>query len=180
MPNTIKTLTNLEFLDLEFNHITTVGECAFCNLTKLKIVTIAFNPLSYIHENAFGAITNGAAPQLELFSVKNCELQILPEKMLDWKNVKNIQIVDNPFTCNCSMAWLINDLKAENPLYKQSLKGYLNRGSTHVLRCSSPPSLAGTKFYNLAGHFCKNDTEDHEIEDDSHVDYVCGSGATSK
>uniref|UniRef100_A0A914XW39 LRRCT domain-containing protein n=1 Tax=Panagrolaimus superbus TaxID=310955 RepID=A0A914XW39_9BILA len=100
----------------------TIEDCAFCHLPNLKSARFYFNPiLSYIHENAFGAISDGNVPEIKEFNIEYCNISVLPENLFDWKKVEKLQIGHNPFACNCSMAWLFNDLLSNNSIFEEKL-----------------------------------------------------------
>uniref|UniRef100_A0A914QBY6 Uncharacterized protein n=1 Tax=Panagrolaimus davidi TaxID=227884 RepID=A0A914QBY6_9BILA len=135
VPESINQLTNLQSLNLGHSFILNLNEtsfknnqklsefsmvasalrnidnCTFCKKPNLKKVMLYQNRhLSYIHENAFGNVDSEILHSLETFSVESCNLSIIPEKLLNWNSLTEFGIGKNPFICNCSMAWLINDL----------------------------------------------------------------------
>uniref|UniRef100_A0A914PFI7 Uncharacterized protein n=1 Tax=Panagrolaimus davidi TaxID=227884 RepID=A0A914PFI7_9BILA len=125
-----------------------INDCAFCNLPNLKTVNFWLSTkLSFIHENAFGAISDGYPPKVIVFSIESCNVTILPEKLLNWKKVQLLAIGNNPYACNCSMAWLFKDLLSDNSIYeKRLISGYdVFRETKHhhkyTLGClGSPPT----------------------------------------
>uniref|UniRef100_A0AC34F0G9 LRRCT domain-containing protein n=1 Tax=Panagrolaimus sp. ES5 TaxID=591445 RepID=A0AC34F0G9_9BILA len=116
-----------------------IDDCAFCGLPNLEWISLySCHQLSFIHENAFGSISSGIAQSVERFEINECNITVLPENLLDWKNVKEINIGGNPFACNCSMAWLFNDLHLEagSILDKKIKRRY--RGHKYILGCFPP------------------------------------------
>uniref|UniRef100_A0AC35FLC0 Uncharacterized protein n=1 Tax=Panagrolaimus sp. PS1159 TaxID=55785 RepID=A0AC35FLC0_9BILA len=114
---------NLTSISMTSSNLERIEDCAFCNFPNLKSVSILYSRrLSYIHENAFGGVTNENPIQLEKFDIENCNISTFSEKLLDWKNITSIDISRNPLSCNCSMAWLINDYKSTTPLYVNNIK----------------------------------------------------------
>uniref|UniRef100_A0AC34G245 Uncharacterized protein n=1 Tax=Panagrolaimus sp. ES5 TaxID=591445 RepID=A0AC34G245_9BILA len=112
-------------------------------ITDTPFASIDFgmsSELSYIHENAFGAISNGVTPKIKEFDVEGCNISVLHEKMLDWENVKMLAITDTPFACNCSMAWLFNDLLSKDSIYERNLIALSSsKHLKHKLGCLGPP-----------------------------------------
>uniref|UniRef100_A0A914PN44 Uncharacterized protein n=1 Tax=Panagrolaimus davidi TaxID=227884 RepID=A0A914PN44_9BILA len=103
--------SNLEKLHITSTPLTMIDDCAFCGFPNLKELLLYKNShLSYIHENAFGYAYNATSPPLETFSLEFCNLSTIPEDLLNWNNISKFALGRNPFFCNCSMAWLINDL----------------------------------------------------------------------
>uniref|UniRef100_A0A914Q370 Uncharacterized protein n=1 Tax=Panagrolaimus davidi TaxID=227884 RepID=A0A914Q370_9BILA len=177
VPKAIKMLSNLRYLDLMSSfQLLSVNDCDFCNLPNLK--TVAFDHsyrLSFFDENAFGALNNGSTvPQLEEFSLKNCNVSVLSEKLINWKNISKIDIRSNSLTCNCSMTWLINDYNSTNPLIVDKMIDYSNYNYKNDLRCYSPSSFYGTHLHTLAGDFCSNKSSAADIKNkDDGIYYVC-------
>uniref|UniRef100_A0AC35FV31 Uncharacterized protein n=1 Tax=Panagrolaimus sp. PS1159 TaxID=55785 RepID=A0AC35FV31_9BILA len=134
---------NLEILYFVHNfELEMVENCAFCSLKNLrKIYFSENNKLSYINENAFGAVSIGYSPKLEAFNIVNCNISVLHENLLDWKNVGELYLNGNPFACNCSMAWLFNDLMSDNSIYEKKLSHWYVKEHHHkfYLGCLGPP-----------------------------------------
>ena len=171
----------MEELYIPFSQFASIGDCAFCGLEKLKKVDLQYNHiLSSIHENAFGAISNAIAPPVEYFSIWNCNISILPEKLLNWKHMNTMVIGLNPYACNCSMAWLIEDLQSSTSLYKKKIKNaYQFPGiigpMSNMLYCGALENSKPMMFKNIPETFC-NSTK-HTDESDNYI-YVCGDDAT--
>uniref|UniRef100_A0A914XYK7 Uncharacterized protein n=1 Tax=Panagrolaimus superbus TaxID=310955 RepID=A0A914XYK7_9BILA len=168
-----KIFKNLTSLDAYSTNLERIEDCAFCNFPNLKEVDLSESKkLSYIHENAFGAISNEKPIQIGTFLIGSCNISSLSEKLLDWKNVSIIDILYNPITCNCSMAWLINDFNATTPMYVNKLRTFEWRPYKAELRCTNPPELKGEHLYKLSGDFCLNETA--EIKEEEKIYQVCG------
>lgn len=95
------------------NKLFMVGDCAFCGLSNLETLNLYSNKhLSTIHENAFGIVDGERALQkLKGLWISMCNFTSLPEKLYDWEKLEHLSIRTNPFVCDCSMAWLINNPK---------------------------------------------------------------------
>uniref|UniRef100_A0AC34F3B3 Uncharacterized protein n=1 Tax=Panagrolaimus sp. ES5 TaxID=591445 RepID=A0AC34F3B3_9BILA len=176
----LKINPNFEKLILSESRIKVINDCAFCSFPNLKILHLWKNRhLSHIHENAFGYAYNGTVPKLESFSVEFCKLPTIPEKLLNWKNVQEIAIEGNPFICNCSMAWIINDLASASETtlnFKEIAPSEYHGRRKNEMKCAGPHALRDTAFIHLSGKFCINNkkeqpstitvTEAEEQEDD--------------
>uniref|UniRef100_A0A914P1K5 Uncharacterized protein n=1 Tax=Panagrolaimus davidi TaxID=227884 RepID=A0A914P1K5_9BILA len=180
IPKAIKMLPTLQHLDIRSSLIRSINDCDFCNLSNLKTIFLSDSPaLTYIDENAFGALNNHSTtlppPKLNDLSLHNCNIHVLPEKLLDWKNISLIDISNNPLSCNCSMAWLINDINATSPLCANSLKNYLGTSYKNKLVCHYPNVLYGTHLYKISGDFCSNGTFDLEeiVKKRDEIYYAC-------
>uniref|UniRef100_A0A914Y3W9 Uncharacterized protein n=1 Tax=Panagrolaimus superbus TaxID=310955 RepID=A0A914Y3W9_9BILA len=175
IPKAIKSLSNIRYLNLGSSEIVSINDCDFCNLPNLKTLLFTYSfYLTNINENAFGALNNASTvPQLNEFSIQSCNVSVLPEKLLNWKNLSKIDIKHNPITCNCSMAWLINDYNATTPMIVDKMIDYRNNSYKNDLYCSSPSSF-GPHLHTLAGDFCSNKTELTDIKDKSdEIYHVC-------
>uniref|UniRef100_A0A914PBV0 Uncharacterized protein n=1 Tax=Panagrolaimus davidi TaxID=227884 RepID=A0A914PBV0_9BILA len=176
VPKAIKMLPTLEYLDIRFSLIRSINDCDFCNLPNLQTLFLSDSfSLTYINENAFGSLNNHSTtlpPKLNELFLHNCNISVLPEKLLDWKNILLFDISTNPLSCNCSMAWLINDINATSPLYANGTL-YKNK-----LVCHYPRALYGTHLHKISGDFCSNGTFDVEeiVKKRDEIYYACGDG----
>uniref|UniRef100_A0AC34GQZ7 Uncharacterized protein n=1 Tax=Panagrolaimus sp. ES5 TaxID=591445 RepID=A0AC34GQZ7_9BILA len=135
-------LSQISFFSM--HNLISIDNCAFCGLSNLTWIGFWYcEKLSFIHENAFGAVTNKKIPQIESFVLSDTNITVLPEKLLNWEAVKEISISgNNHMACNCSNAWLINDIS----LYKMF--------SFYVPKCASPPELVNKSFTTVSGTIC--------------------------
>ena len=156
-------LPNLEFLDFCGGQIKRVENCAFCKFPNLKKISFFDNSdLTWIHENAFGNLlpntwlSYSSTPKgLELFNIENCSIAVLPEFLLDWSTLKHIELGGNKFQCNCSNAWLIEDIQHRTPAFADNLKRSLVRGHKSELKCHGPEHLKGQLLKDVSTEGCK-------------------------
>uniref|UniRef100_A0AC34G1S3 Uncharacterized protein n=1 Tax=Panagrolaimus sp. ES5 TaxID=591445 RepID=A0AC34G1S3_9BILA len=135
--NTFDSNTKLEYFVAPLSaKLERIEDCAFCNLPKLKTVNFWLSTkLSFIHENAFGAISDGTPPKIL---------------------VQVLAIGNNPYACNCSMAWLFKDLLSEKSIFeKRLISGYdVFRQNKHhhkyTLGCLGPPPTSPNHTHPLS------------------------------
>ncbi|KAG5330803.1 LRFN4 protein, partial [Acromyrmex heyeri] len=147
--NFLDIMPELEYLNLSFNKFTTLPE----KKNNCINITISNNKkLNVIEENVFRHMN---ICSLDLSN--NCFTH-LPSKLLNInvynKNVSNlkylINLQGNPFICNCSLQWMLNELIPKlyitNPILLEDL------------RCAEPPALANKRmihWYKWKGEiFC--------------------------
>uniref|UniRef100_A0AC35GFS1 Uncharacterized protein n=1 Tax=Panagrolaimus sp. PS1159 TaxID=55785 RepID=A0AC35GFS1_9BILA len=106
-------------------------------------------------------------PPLESFSIEFCKLSTIPENLLDWSKIKAIGIEGNPFYCNCSMAWLINDMTSPKHIFNfQQISPSSYRG-TNDMKCFGPHALRDTSFIHISGKFCLNEKKKHDLTENN-------------
>ena len=175
IPTALNLLPNLRYLDISHSEIesltneglinfekmeevdfgsmwtlTQIDDCAFCSFPNLKKVDISSNyNLQSIHANAFGNLDGRNLSSLEIFNADNCNLTMIPENLLDWNSIKEIQISQNPFICDCSMAWLINDFSNPIPQYVQKLHVYGYPDDKII--CQGPEKFKDRTFKEISG-----------------------------
>uniref|UniRef100_A0A914QG57 Uncharacterized protein n=1 Tax=Panagrolaimus davidi TaxID=227884 RepID=A0A914QG57_9BILA len=145
----INEMENLHELDLSnIKSLEFIDSCAFCSFPNLTKLDLSENrKLNFIHENAFGNLIGYNVSNLKEFKVNDCNLTVLPENLLPWENVKNIYASENPYICNCSMAWLFNDFVNPKPKYFKYFRG-------SIPRCAGPPKFEGHTFQEISGALC--------------------------
>ena len=157
---------SLKKLVFWFGNLTTVGDCAFCGYPNLtNVILYSQDRLSSIHENAFGRIQSNPdlkPPKIESFSIHCCNISILPKNLLDWDNLKELYLIGNPFMCNCSMAWLIDDLaapKQNSSLTRSILFHHADFGEGRDrLKCFGPTKFKNKLLTDVGGQICENPT----------------------
>uniref|UniRef100_A0A914PFY9 LRRCT domain-containing protein n=1 Tax=Panagrolaimus davidi TaxID=227884 RepID=A0A914PFY9_9BILA len=178
IPKAIKYLVNLRILDvshselkilnnetfafndkfedlvaIDSDNLISIGDCAFCNLPNLKRVELWVCPnLTNIHENAFGSISSGKLySKLTDFGISGSNISSISEKLFDWSKADKLYLGTKGYICDCSMAWLINDLKRSDSIFSKKLKS-LERPPKY--RCEYPPELKGKKLSEVSGKIC--------------------------
>jgi len=103
-------LRKLEQLNLErMPELWLIDDCAFCGLPKLEQLYLSkCSKLKLIHPKAFGG-SKTEIKKMSAFDIRECALQILPAELLPWKNVRGLEMEDNPWVCDCQMKWFAND-----------------------------------------------------------------------
>ena len=121
-PNTfaLPLLTNL---DLSDNRIVNLGADSFSGAVALNQLTLTNNVISTIEDgslnldslsdvnlkdNHFKDLTQiSFTPSLEILDLQNNGIQYMPQAFFTYfNNIQRMPIGDNPFHCNCRMAWM--------------------------------------------------------------------------
>lgn len=100
-------------------------DCLAPNLEIQKVI-ITLNPkLTYLAEGAFHFLRS-----LTTLDLHGNNLQFIPEKTASWRDIKHLQLYDNPIACNCSSSWLRTHILESN-----------NTDITGV-KCATPSKLS--------------------------------------
>ncbi|KAI6241557.1 hypothetical protein M3Y99_00315300 [Aphelenchoides fujianensis] len=111
-----------------------LDDCAFCGLTNLAKVDLGESKhLHMIHKNAFGRVENkDESPKaLTTLLLDKCNVSKLPEELVEWTKLTEMDISGNPLNCDEDLYWLFRDLASLH------LKGET------VATCAQPKELAG-------------------------------------
>uniref|UniRef100_A0A914PA67 Uncharacterized protein n=1 Tax=Panagrolaimus davidi TaxID=227884 RepID=A0A914PA67_9BILA len=137
-------------------NLTTIDDCAFCNFSNLEKLEIWFTPnLTNIHENAFGSISSGKLySKLTDFGISGSNISSVSEKLFDWSKADTLDLSTKGFNCDCSMAWLINDLKRLNSVFSKKVHFVQMNGIGAKGKCNSPPEFNGKHLYAVSGKIC--------------------------
>uniref|UniRef100_A0A914PZ12 Uncharacterized protein n=1 Tax=Panagrolaimus davidi TaxID=227884 RepID=A0A914PZ12_9BILA len=164
----LSNFTKLETFNLTHSNLERIEDCTFCDKPNLKNVMLYGNEkLSYIHENAFGNLNNNGIQSLETFSLEFCNLSMIPENLLNWQDLKEFGLGNNPFICNCSMTWLINDILS--PTHSINLKSFISEQhqsfsvdykmqnpEENGFKCFGPLALKNIPFSHISQKLCSN------------------------
>jgi len=133
VPESIKSMNNLYYIDLSDNKITEIVNGTFQHLSNLWKIDLENNLINKLEENAF----NGAI-KLKTILLSENKIQTLPTNVFSNLSLDglNVELWENPFNCNCSMKgfkqWLeariIGDPTTE--IRFRCLKPYKNRQMT--------------------------------------------------
>lgn len=98
--------------------LVSIEDCAFCGLPHLEELSLSRSKqLNTIHENALGTVSTQKPSPIKNFYLSYCNISTLPEKLFHLTDFKSLSLVQNPFVCDCSLAWLINNPKLYGKTY---------------------------------------------------------------
>lgn len=137
-----------------------LGPNAFSGILKTKDKTnngtkkcasleIRHTSLSDIDEDAFRNL------DLCKLDLSNNKLHWLPEELLDWKTMVGVDLQGNPWQCDCSLQWMVDNLIPTVYKSDQSL--------LEDLRCASPDDVQGKRlvhWYNHRAALCGSNKDD--------------------
>ena len=108
-----------------------ISEDTFKNTLDLRRVIISRNPkLWFIPPGTFRFLT-----QIKYLDIHANNLQSLQRETAVWNDIPVWLLQDNPLVCNCSVAWLRDELRLTN-------------NTSVPVVCSAPPHLSGTPLAN--------------------------------
>lgn len=102
-------MNNLEELQMcEMPKLVEVLAMSFADQENLKKLTMADNPhLVYVDRLAFYGSFNATWQKLKHVSLKGNRLSSLHEMSLPWCNLDEVDLSENAWQCDCTMAWVI-------------------------------------------------------------------------
>lgn len=152
----LKTLRVLEMSAMP--HLRHVGSHAFSSLTSLQVLKMSDNPeFTYIDRDAFYKLL-GDELALQEIHIQDNKLSSLEENMLPWRELKVVDIQNNPWNCDCHLKWvaqeLIPVLETKNPETTLSIhcaEPIADRGMrvtdllvhSHTFQCTTPHTFVG-------------------------------------
>ncbi|KAG8226368.1 hypothetical protein J437_LFUL007725 [Ladona fulva] len=169
-------LVNLRSLILDGNPIKVLGKNSFAgvpSLTSLSLssmgtlvdvdpdvlsglwflekLRLSRNPqLSHLPELMFQAMRKSERWTLKKVDLSYNSLETLKEDTLPWEEIDFLDLQGNPWICNCSLQWMLDDWM---PVIYKKDSGYL-----FDLRCAKPNWLRGRRFVHWLnrseGIFC--------------------------
>lgn len=99
-----------------------IGKGSFCELKQLKEVYLNENVnLTTIHKDAFLKIDKyrRSWPPIRKLFLNSNYLRSVDMELLEWEDLEEIDLSNNPWKCQCDSSWMTEDL-LPNILYKLS------------------------------------------------------------
>lgn len=103
IPSALTRLTDLRSLYLSKNDITSIEDFDLVNITNLRGLTLADNPLEYISSNAFQSQNMFGS-----LNFSNTELDDIPRAIMTLNMVRTLDLEGAPLDCTCNMAYMEN------------------------------------------------------------------------
>lgn len=105
-------LQELRLSSMPFLYV--IADCSFCGLPNLKKLILENSTQLYdFNPNAFGTAENTLGdydiPELVELNLKDCNFTTLAPELIAWEKVEKLSLSGNPFQCDCTMSWLINE-----------------------------------------------------------------------
>nr|CAD7577015.1 unnamed protein product [Timema californicum] len=117
-----------------------VGPATFDHLISLQVFYCSFNPqLTDIDKDAFRALRQ-QWPIKEMY-VHNNGLKSLSEELVPWSQVEVIDLQENPWHCDCKLAWVPSVL---GPIIKRNLPLFGQQ-----IYCQEPSQWRGVSLLSL-------------------------------
>lgn len=116
---------------LRLSRITTlerINEHSFQDLVNLRLLYIEYNrKLTFIHPYAFHSNnTEGPICEITEISLKGNSLTTLSKDTLNWNDISDIDLSENPWKCDCHLRWIMD------------IVYNLNNATADVLHCKKP------------------------------------------
>uniref|UniRef100_UPI00398EB78C leucine-rich repeat LGI family member 3 n=1 Tax=Pristiophorus japonicus TaxID=55135 RepID=UPI00398EB78C len=126
-------LSSLQFLLLNSNNFTLIGNDAFHGLSHLQYLFIENNNIHSLSKYTFRGLKS-----LTQLSLENNNLLTLPRDIFMNLNVlTHLDLRGNAFHCDCKMKWLLEWLQTTNT-------------TVRPVQCASPAKYQGGKINNLS------------------------------
>jgi len=142
--NPIQTLSTYSFYNLphlekvtleQMARLKSIESAAFCELPSLRTVVLRYLPkITYIDEGAFTSIQNQSKVicPVQDFTLSHSILTSLPEHLLNWQDIKYLNLHNNRWRCDCDFAWVKGSPVEEK--------------FGHDFYCSAPPRVRGSQL----------------------------------
>ncbi|XP_048584555.1 SCO-spondin isoform X2 [Nematostella vectensis] len=125
---TLQGTLSLKSLQLNNNLLTRIEPGTFRNLRGLEILYLNNNNITELDQRLFAR-----TPSLKLLFVSFNSLATLPRGLFySLSTDAKVSLHNNPFVCDCKLSWLKQWIRTRSLIY-----------SLNLIKCSSPPGLAG-------------------------------------
>ncbi|XP_032806650.1 slit homolog 2 protein-like isoform X1 [Petromyzon marinus] len=125
VPPELSNYKHLSFIDLSNNHISTIANFTFSNITQLSTLILSYNRLRCLPLRAFAGLKT-----LRLLSLHGNDVSMIPHGVFsDLTSLSHLALGSNPLHCDCAMRWLSDWVKVD---YKEP----------GIARCSGPGDMA--------------------------------------
>ncbi|XP_062323768.1 toll-like receptor 5 isoform X1 [Osmerus eperlanus] len=162
--------SSLKVLDLERSSLQTIwaqGKCLnlFDNLSQLDILGLNHNSLQSLHQGIFKGLTSVTFIDLSFNLLTYLQPDIFPESLvrvdlsfnvlahpdpLALRSVRFINLMGNPFYCDCNLVGFLTFLNTTNATFLSS---------TEEFRCEFPSQFHGVRLLKLSMEGCEEDDE---------------------
>ncbi|XP_046382291.1 uncharacterized protein LOC124153236 [Ischnura elegans] len=146
-PNAFAGAPFLHFLSVsETKSLTKVTAEAFDGLLMLKTLHLRENVhLSRLPDEGFlRQVRQNKKWTITEVDLSYNTLERISKDFLPWQEVKVVDLQGNPWNCNCSLQWMLDELTPH--LHKE------NSSFLYDLRCAKPARLRGHRFVRWMGH----------------------------
>lgn len=100
IPGALYHLRNLERLDMSHNHLVTVENNDIQNIPHIKTLTLAYNPIKFISDSAFGSIND-----IDEVDLSHTQLNTIPTAF-NLTHVGVVNLRDSNVDCMCAYVWV--------------------------------------------------------------------------
>ena len=117
-----KLFPNIEYISLSHNGLIEINSSLFLDHLNIKVMSLKSNRITHIGSDTF---------PLEF-----------------WRNIKKLDISENPFTCDCRLLWFRDKFRKSHETFLHSSEKY---------QCQLPPKLTSLTLsqFNMTADECK-------------------------
>lgn len=116
--------TQMEYLTITGNNMTTIAEGTFSNLPQLITLDLSNNHLETISDTFFN-VASGANILLSANKIATLPeetwKEFITRKLADNPQNSTVVLEDNPLDCGCDIKWLVVNLPAAVPLFEKAV-----------------------------------------------------------
>ncbi|XP_058794401.1 uncharacterized protein LOC131666062 [Phymastichus coffea] len=149
-PGNFINLTSLRYLDLSNGNIETIKTGSFANLRSLMTLHLENNHITHLEAGAFNGMKH-----LRNLHLSGNKIKRLPSALMGLKELKYLDVSDNPLNCNCV------SMKLRDSLLARGVK------ISKKTRCLEPVSSKGLSLLKPDTKMtCVFETQDLEMQGD--------------